>query len=320
MELRPLGSTGLSVSPIGLGLAALGRPGYLNLGHGDDLDDRRTPQMLRGHAEDVLDAAYRAGIRYFDVARSYGLGEEFLGHWLRRTGVPAGGVGVGSKWGYEYTAGWQVDAPVHEVKDHSLAMLERQAPESRRLLGAHLGLYQIHSATLETGVLDDAAVLQALGAMKESGVAVGLSTSGPNQAATVRRAIEVRIDGAPLFSTVQATWNLLEPSAGPALSEAVSAGLAVIVKEAVANGRLTDRNQKLPPPLERLEASPDAVAIAAALAQPWVTVVLSGAATEAQLLSNLGALELDGDVVSGLVEVAESPAVYWATRSDMAWT
>jgi aryl-alcohol dehydrogenase-like predicted oxidoreductase len=32
-----LGSTGLAVSPIGLGLAALGRPGYITLGHGSDL-------------------------------------------------------------------------------------------------------------------------------------------------------------------------------------------------------------------------------------------------------------------------------------------
>ena len=37
--MRTLGTTGLSVSPVGLGLAALGRPGYINLGHADDLGD-----------------------------------------------------------------------------------------------------------------------------------------------------------------------------------------------------------------------------------------------------------------------------------------
>ena len=43
-----------------------------------------------------------------------------------------------------------------------------------------------------------------------------------------------------LFDAVQATWNLLEPSATDALTRAHAAGLTVIVKEAVANGRLTD--------------------------------------------------------------------------------
>ena len=41
---------------------------------------------------------------------------------------------------------------------------------------------------------------------------------------------------------MQATWNLLEPSAGPALAEARAAGMGVIIKEALANGRLTSRN------------------------------------------------------------------------------
>ena len=37
MELRVLGDTGLVVSRMGLGMAALGRPGYVNLERGEDL-------------------------------------------------------------------------------------------------------------------------------------------------------------------------------------------------------------------------------------------------------------------------------------------
>jgi len=71
-----LGDTGLVVSRIGVGLAALGRPGYINLGHAGDLD---VPAMeARAHA--VLAAAWQASVRYFDVARSYGRVEEFLAH------------------------------------------------------------------------------------------------------------------------------------------------------------------------------------------------------------------------------------------------
>jgi aryl-alcohol dehydrogenase-like predicted oxidoreductase len=51
-------------------------------------------------------------------------------------------------------AGWT--RREHEVKDLSAATLRRQVEETRALLGAHLRLYQIHSATLESGVLDAA--------------------------------------------------------------------------------------------------------------------------------------------------------------------
>ena len=58
----------------------------------------------------------------------------------------------------------------------------------------------------------------------------------PGNRGCLSRSVEV--EGVPLFSSVQATYNLLEPSAGPALAEAHDAGRTVIVKEALANGRL----------------------------------------------------------------------------------
>ncbi|MFP2934109.1 aldo/keto reductase, partial [Pyxidicoccus sp. 3LG] len=214
--------------PLGLGLAALGRPGYITLGHGADLGEDRSTSALEGRAHAVLDAAYAAGIRYFDAARSYGRAEAFLASWLAARSLRPGEVTVGSKWGYTYTAGWQVQAEHHEVKDHSLSTFQRQLEESRALLGPHLALYQIHSATFESGVLEDSAVLSALARLREQRVLVGLSLSGASQAEVLRRALEVRVDGVPLFSCVQATWNLLERSAGPALAEAHAAGWGVI--------------------------------------------------------------------------------------------
>ena len=307
MELRPLGSTGLRVTPIGLGLAALGRPGYITLGRAKDLGTDRSVAALERRSHEVLNAAYGAGIRYFDAARSYGYAERFLTSWLRQRALPPNAITVGSKWGYTYVGDWQVDAGVHEVKDHSLAALQRQIEESRALLGECLDLYQIHSATLESGVLDNREVLAKLNALRASGLVVGLSVSGPRQAEVIRRALEVKVDGVNPFQSVQATWNVLEPSAGPALAQAHDAGWGVIIKEALANGRL---------------ASQDRAAMAAALANPWADVVLSGAVTVEQLQSNAMAatVRLSPDELAALFTLAEPADQYWKERGQLAWT
>lgn len=318
-----LGRTGLPVSRLGLGLAALGRPGYITLGHAGDLRRDYRLDAMQEAADGVLDAAHGAGIRYFDAARSYGRAEAFLARWLARRGHPPGSVTVGSKWGYIYTADWRVRAERHEVKDHTLAVFTRQLAESRAALGAHLQLYQIHSATLDSGVLEDLDVLRALAAARDAGLAIGLTLSGPRQGDTLRRALGIRLEGAPLFSAVQATWNLLERSAGAALREAHDAGMGVIVKEALANGRLTARAPlpALAETAERCGATPDAIALAAALAQPFADVVLSGATTVEQLRANLAALALPWtpDLEARLRDVAEPADRYWATRAAMPW-
>jgi aryl-alcohol dehydrogenase-like predicted oxidoreductase len=90
-----LGATGLSVSPLGLGLAAVGRPAYINLGHAGDVADRSVEGMERA-AHDVLDAAYDGGVRYLDAARSYGRAEAFLASWLDARGLGPADVTVGS--------------------------------------------------------------------------------------------------------------------------------------------------------------------------------------------------------------------------------
>lgn len=281
---------------LGLGLAALGRPAYLNVGHGADFAGQSDVASMRARTHALLDAAIAAGIRYVDAARSYGKAEEFLGAWPH---LPR--VTTGSKWGYRYVGDWRTDVAVHEVKDHSAAAFERQWAETRARLPG-VALYQIHSATPEGGVLDDAPVLDRLRALRDTGVRVGVSVSGPRQAEVVRKAV-----GLKLFDSVQATWNLWERSCGDALAEARAAGLQVIVKEPLANGRL---------------AAQDAVALAAALQSGWASIVLSGAVTVAQLHSNLRARTVSSaEVAQALADVkAVPPAEYWATRAKLPWT
>ena len=80
----------------------------------------------------------------------------------------------------------------------------------------------------------------------------------------------------------------------------------MIIKEALANGRLADRDQQ---------------AIAAALANPWVDTVLAGAVTPAQMQSNVAALalHLSPDELAALSTLAEPPDQYWKERSQLAW-
>jgi len=330
---RPLGSTGLVVSRLGVGLAAVGRPGYITLGRGEDLPAARTVEALWGRSVEVLDAARAAGVRYFDVARSYGRAEEFLGRWLRERGVRRDSATVGSKWGYRYTAEWRVDAAVHEQKELSLERFEGQLAESRALLGSWLDLYQIHSATAESGCFDDVRLLRALvdGRRRGDYRAVGVTLSGPSSEATLALAVAARVDGERVFDVVQATFNCLEPSLARGLAAAHAAGLGVIVKEAFANGRLTDANHRPEDTalVARLRAhgaalglALDQLAVAFVLAHPFVDVVLSGAATTAQLASHTAAVSrpLDADATAALAPEAETPARYWQTRSTLPWS
>jgi aryl-alcohol dehydrogenase-like predicted oxidoreductase len=330
MERRNFGKTRLLVTPLGIGMAALGRPGYINLGHAQDLSETYEVEAMQAHAFAVLDEAWRQGVRYFDAARSYGRAEQFLGNWLRSREIDPGSVAVGSKWGYTYTAGWQVEAEKHEVKEHSLAVLRRQWQETQANLGSYLGLYQIHSATLESGVLKNQQVLEELERLKGTGIAIGLTLSGANQADVLYKALEIKSNSGILFDSVQATWNLLERSVEPALQAAHAAGMGVIVKEALANGRLTPRNQEpdFAPKLQilqqearRFETTIDALALAVVIHRSWSSIVLSGAATVDHMRLNAGALnvQLDELAEDRLLALVEPAGQYWGERSELAW-
>lgn len=240
-----------------------------------------------------------------------------------------------------YTANWQIDTggEPHEVKDHSAAHFASQSLETLELLGDYINLYQIHSATLESGVLDDENVLEALRKFKkQKQIRLGLSLSGVKQSATLTKALDIPMDahapsGDRLFDCVQATYNCAEQSVGPALLRARRAGLDVIVKEAMANGRLL----KGPPAsrvraaADKLKVPPDALCLAAVMVQDFRPMVLSGAATAEQVESNAAALALADKVLKGEMDEAQAeiatlmrdtlvaPDAYWTERSALAW-
>ncbi|MCH7517072.1 MAG: aldo/keto reductase [Bacteroidetes bacterium] len=329
MELIQFGNTKLKVSKIGLGLAALGRPGYINLGHSDDLKSNYDVTAMQFNTLQILDTAYAQGVRYFDAARSYGKAELFLSEWMKSKDKEERFT-AGSKWGYTYTADWAVEAEKHEVKEHSIEVLNRQWKESKALLGERLNIYQIHSATIESGVLENIDVLKKLWELRTLGMVIGLTLSGDNQTETLQKALTVKSGDDFLFQSVQVTWNILERSTTDVLMSASQSGIGIIIKEALANGRLTSRNneaaffnkkQQLQVISKKYNAGIDAISIAYILRQPWVSTVLSGATTQEQLESNLKALkvELNESELNIINSMVEPPKKYWGTRSELAW-
>ncbi len=304
------------VARLGVGLAAVGRPAYITSHRDDNLGADRSVEALERRAHAVLDAAWDAGIRYFDAARSYGRAELFLGGWLAANPGRREELTIGSKWGYRYTGEWRMDAEQHEVKDHSRSALDEQWPETLDALGGAPDLYLVHSITPESPALSEPTLLDGLRAIADTGVRVGFSTSGPAQGQVIETALA--LPNSP-FSAVQSTWNVLEQSAGDALREADRNGWLIVVKEVFANGRVFE-----PDNAARIAAavgsdSDKLVTLGIALDQPWADIVLVGSVTPDHVRHDAETrpVSLEADALAAL---AEDPVAYWQARSDRPWT
>lgn len=337
-----------SLPRLGLGMAALGRPGYINLNRRavfDKSDNQnvveRSVELMQNQANVVMNTMMKETKRisnsdnktlpWFDCARSYGLSEKFVGEFLKSNNVTPDEVYVSSKWGYTYVADWKVqlkDGQPHEVKDHSVENFLSQIDQTVECIGDYVKLYQVHSATFESGILTDKRVHEALNECKKSkGWSIGLSVSGPKQNAILREAMQIQAsDGTRLFDSVQCTFNVLEQRPGDALLEAHNAGMDIIIKEGMANGRVF-LNEKMQQISKSSGYSIDQIALACILSQPFNGRVLSGAVTDEQLVSNMKAMDLSeklkGDEKPLLDEIMQSCCMesetYWADRTALAW-
>lgn len=312
---------------IGLGLAAIGRPQYINI-RAEGPQDDFSPETFRHQGLEMLDAAYDMGVRFFDASPGYGMAESFLVEWLIGKCDPA--ITVATKWGMRYLAEFNPKATVHEAKEHTRERLDAQWEFSRQLL-PQLKMYQIHSATQDTGVLDNKEVLRRLYQIgKEHNLTIGLSTTGADQVEVLEKAMGIEIEGEPLFGSFQSTYNIMEQSIFRLKTSLEKEGRQLILKESLANGRLIpttsySHNSGLYRELERLArhygVGPDAVAIRFCMDSFPNAVCLSGAGTAAQLRSNLAAKELSlaYHEMELLASYASDPISYWEERKLLPW-
>ncbi|CAH8282187.1 aryl-alcohol dehydrogenase-like predicted oxidoreductase [Mariniflexile fucanivorans] len=311
---------------LGLGMAAIGRLHYINVR--TNTVAKSDVNELKANGFKVLDEAYNLGVRYFDTAPGYGLAEDLLIEWLTTKNDKS--IKVATKWGYTYTANFDKNATVHEVKEHSISKLKEQWQVSKKLL-PFLTTYQIHSATLETGVLENESVLNELAYLKsEFNLKMGISTTGENQVEVIKKALDVVVEGKSLFDTFQSTYNILDQSILSIADTLKQEGKKLILKETLANGRIF-RNSNYPKyadfynVLESLSkkygVGVDAIALQFCAKTIPESMVLSGASTVTQLQENLkvGLFVLTEDELNQLKSFEVKPTWYWNERKELQW-
>ena len=236
MELRHLGSTDLSISPLGLGTWAIAGPGWeFGWGAQDDADSIAT-----------LEYAIERGINWIDTAAVYGLGhaEEIVGEMLRR--IPA------SRRPLVFTKGSLIWSEATRRISHSLdpASLTREVNASLVRLGVEtIDLYQIHWPAFPPGGADEgieAAIdilvnLQAAGKIR----AIGVSNFDVPQ---MKRALAV----APIASLQPPYSALMRDIEAEILPFCDQAGIGVIPYSTLQSGLLAGSMTR-----ERITGLPD---------------------------------------------------------------
>ena len=209
---RPLGSTGLVVSPLGLGTVKLGRDQGVKYPSGFTIPDDQIARML-------LNQARQLGINLIDTAPAYGTSEERLGPLLR--GQRQDWVIV-SKVGEEFEAG---QSRFDFSAAHTRFSVERSL---KRLETDFIDLVLVHSDGNDLHILEHTDVYQTLAELKAEGKIRGFGFSGKTVAGGLK-ALETG-------DCAMVTYNLNEQTEREVLDYAAQHGKGVLVKKALASG------------------------------------------------------------------------------------
>ena len=317
---------------LGLGTAAIGRPQYINIKQEQEQEQEQGQpldlELFKKQGLQILNFAYESGIRYFDTAPGYGLAEALIIDWIRTHKDP--NIEIATKWGYTYTANFDPNAKQHEVKEHSLSILNQQWKQSTKLK-PFLSTYQIHSATFDSGVLSNKAVLYRLAELKElHGLRIGITTSGSNQLEVLRNALELEVEGLRLFEVFQVTYNLLDQRIAEIFDYPMVTDQRFIIKEALANGRIfPNKDYSHYQPMyrylkilaDKYAVGVDAIALRFCQDTLQPFMVLSGAAKKQHLEDNLlmNQFELTEEELMALKKFKIPADHYWKERKGMVW-
>lgn len=215
MELRPLGQTGLMVSPLGLGTTKLGRTEQVKYPRPFALPSDDTVKALFGTAR-------QQGVNLIDTAPAYGDSERRIGALLPR---PEDWV-IATKVGERFVAG-------RSSFDFSQEAVRQSVAESCRLLRrARLDLVLLHCGDNDLHAVWDSGAMGTLAAMKREGLirAIGAST----------KSVEAGLAAVSLCDVVMVTFNRSDQSQRPVIEAARRAGRGVLVKKPLDSGHEGD--------------------------------------------------------------------------------
>ncbi|TWT45798.1 General stress protein 69 [Phycisphaerae bacterium RAS1] len=217
MVRRPLGQSGLNVTPVGFGAFKIGRNEGIKYPHGYELpDDRTVEKLLNG----VLDL----GINYIDTAPAYGLSEERIGRCIAHR---RGELVLSTKVGETFENG-------RSTYDFSKAAIESSVARSlKRLRCDYVDIVFIHASADDLAILRETPVIEALLALRRRGLARAVGLSGKTVAAA-----EAAIAWADVLMI---EYHALDRSHAGVMSRAGAAGVGVVVKKGLASGRLPAR-------------------------------------------------------------------------------
>lgn len=251
MEMRPLGSTGISVSLLGLGTVKLGRNEGVKYPQGFDLPDDKAVTAL-------LEIARELGITLIDTAPAYGLSEQRLGQLL---------PGPRSDWVIVSKAGEYFEHGVSRF-DFSPAAIRASVENSLRLLRTdYLDAVLLHSDGVDEAGERFLPAAEMLALLKQKGLIRATGFSGKTAAGGERLL--------PAVDILMVAYNPGYTDEVPLIAQAGRQGKGVLVKKALASGHAAD----------------PAGALRAAATLPGVCSIVVGTLSPANLRANAAALE-----------------------------
>ena len=211
---RPLGSTGLLVSPLGLGTVKLGRDQGVKYPNGFSIPDDAQARQLLGLAREL-------GINLIDTAPAYGVSEARLGPLL--AGQRDEWVIV-SKVGEEFENG---QSHFDFSAAHTRFSVERSL---QRLRTDRIELVLVHSDGNDLDILHNSDVYQTLAELKQEGKILGFGFSG--------KTVEGGLLALERGDCAMVTYNLNEQAERPVIDYAAAHRKGILVKKALASGHL----------------------------------------------------------------------------------
>ena len=211
---RPLGSTGLLVSPLGLGTVKLGRDQGVKYPNGFSIPDDAQARQLLGLAREL-------GINLIDTAPAYGVSEARLGPLL--AGQRDEWVIV-SKVGEEFENG---QSRFDFSAAHTRFSVERSL---QRLRTDRIELVLVHSDGNDLDILHNSDVYQTLAELKQEGKILGFGFSG--------KTVEGGLLALERGDCAMVTYNLNEQAERPVIDYAAAHRKGILVKKALASGHL----------------------------------------------------------------------------------